>query len=241
MRSSQIAAESWLGLTADEWVWLLQQTMLVVIILGRWLLPKGDLTRGQLSTLLLNYVAVSSDIVDFFTVTDEDPRLRENLVFVYCVLGLWTWSLLQFPFVTSMVRDEFAVDNWNSENGAGADAENRETSKKGTKKRLHWLLKTEGWVVCLSLFLQDIPFLIVRLVMIFHYNILTESNYFFTFKNAITIALHLYRLYALYRDFTEAKRRKRQGGVNPDRTLEHSNTRRTSRVSPRQRNGVAHS
>ena len=74
--------------------------MLVVLIVGRWLLPKGDLSREQLSSLLLSYLAIASDIVDFFGVTEEDDALKENNVFVYSVLALWTWSLMHFPFVT---------------------------------------------------------------------------------------------------------------------------------------------
>ena len=35
---------------------LIEQFLMLVLIIGRWLLPKGDLTRDQLSQLLLVYI-----------------------------------------------------------------------------------------------------------------------------------------------------------------------------------------
>lgn len=37
--------------------------MLGVLVLGRWLLPRGELTRDQLSALLLNFISNGADIV----------------------------------------------------------------------------------------------------------------------------------------------------------------------------------
>ncbi|CAH2208206.1 jg23149, partial [Pararge aegeria aegeria] len=40
----------------DMWVTLIEQFLMLTLIVGRWLLPKGDLTRDQLSQLLLVYI-----------------------------------------------------------------------------------------------------------------------------------------------------------------------------------------
>lgn len=40
----------------ETWVTLIEQFLMLVLIIGRWLLPKGDLTRDQLSQLLLVYI-----------------------------------------------------------------------------------------------------------------------------------------------------------------------------------------
>lgn len=37
--------------------------VVVLIILGRWLLPRGQLTRDQLSALLLGYIGMGADIL----------------------------------------------------------------------------------------------------------------------------------------------------------------------------------
>ena len=203
--------------------------MLVVIIAGRWLLPKGDLSREQLSALLLSYAATASDIVDFFGITDEDHFLKENSIFVYSVLTLWTWSLMQFPFVLSMqTKSENYSDDEEEESESernfkhkprkGATEGEKSTPMRRIERKIQWLLQTEGWGICLSLFLQDFPFLIVRLITAFKYKVLTESNYFFISKNALTLFLQMYRLYSLYQEHVETvkreKDRKRQFIMN---------------------------
>ena len=45
-----------LNVDAETWVTLIEQFLMLVLIIGRWLLPKGDLTRDQLSQLLLVYI-----------------------------------------------------------------------------------------------------------------------------------------------------------------------------------------
>lgn len=40
----------------DTWTTLIEQFLMLILIVGRWLLPKGDLTRDQLSQLLLVYI-----------------------------------------------------------------------------------------------------------------------------------------------------------------------------------------
>ena len=51
---------------------LLEQLLLLILILGRWLLPKGALTHDQLSQLLLVYIGTAADIVEFFDAFKED-------------------------------------------------------------------------------------------------------------------------------------------------------------------------
>jgi hypothetical protein len=45
--------------------------LIIGIILGRWLLPRGDITRDQLSALLLGYVGTAADILELFEVFEE--------------------------------------------------------------------------------------------------------------------------------------------------------------------------
>ena len=48
------------GLSKDIFTLVLEQSMLVVIIIARWLMPKGDLTRDQLSGELTPKAIVKS-------------------------------------------------------------------------------------------------------------------------------------------------------------------------------------
>ena len=93
------AADVYLAEQNQLWLWYLEQTMLILIIVGRWLLPKGALSRDELSALLLLYVAVASDIVDFFAILVDNDELKHQPTFLYMVMGTWTWSVVQFTFV----------------------------------------------------------------------------------------------------------------------------------------------
>lgn len=46
--------------------------------------------------------------------------------------------------------------------------------------------------------LQDLPFLCVRLMLIFNYHVVSYTNMFFTSKNTLVIVLLLYRLIVVY-------------------------------------------
>lgn len=46
--------------------------LMLFIILGRWMLPRGSVTRDQLSVLLLEYVAIAADILELFEAFDDE-------------------------------------------------------------------------------------------------------------------------------------------------------------------------
>lgn len=48
------------------WITLIEQFLMLVLIVGRWMLPKGDLTRDQLSQLLLVYIGSYTQRFFFF-------------------------------------------------------------------------------------------------------------------------------------------------------------------------------
>ena len=48
--------------------------------------------------------------------------------------------------------------------------------------------------IIISILMQDLPFLVLRLLLIFKYNVLSYTNMFFTCKNTLVILLLLYRL-----------------------------------------------
>ena len=72
-----------LQLNSEQLVRLLEQLLLLFLILGRWMLPKGDLTHDQLSQLLLVYIGTAADIVEFFDAFKENTV---RAVFYYLLL-----------------------------------------------------------------------------------------------------------------------------------------------------------
>lgn len=47
-----------------QWVALIEQSLLFLLILGRWMLPKGKISRDELSQLLLVYIGMAADIIE---------------------------------------------------------------------------------------------------------------------------------------------------------------------------------
>ncbi|KAB0397966.1 hypothetical protein E2I00_014680, partial [Balaenoptera physalus] len=94
--------------TVCEKVWTLglHQTFLLMLIIGRWLLPiGGGITRDQLSQLLLMFVGTAADILEFTSETLEEANVRNSPALVYAILVIWTWSMLQFPL--DLADDQF--------------------------------------------------------------------------------------------------------------------------------------
>ena len=59
------------------WTLGLHQTLLLILIIGRWLLPiGGTITRDQLSELLLMFVGTAADILEFTTETLKENNVR---------------------------------------------------------------------------------------------------------------------------------------------------------------------
>ena len=69
-------------------------------------------------------------------------------------------------------------------------------------------LETEGWAIFVSLIMQDGPFFIIRIISIFYYYILTYTNYFFAAKNALILALQMYRIVSIYLDYKVEKQKE---------------------------------
>lgn len=67
------------------------------------MLPKGDLTRDQLSQLLLVYIGTAADIIEFFDSFKEEKIAGEPIL-VYLTLGIWAWSLMQFTIVLTATK-----------------------------------------------------------------------------------------------------------------------------------------
>ncbi|KZC08819.1 Transmembrane protein 26 [Dufourea novaeangliae] len=183
-------------ISTETWVTLIEQFLMLILIIGRWMLPKGELTRDQLSQLLLVYIGTAADIIEFFDSFKEDRIAREP-VLVYLTLGIWAWSLMQFTVVLTATKSR----------------KSRLSSGNAVKKRVQTetsCCSIDVWGIALNMLLQDGPFLAFRLILITHYRIVSYMNIFFTCKNTLVILLQLYRLYVVQ---TENKSKKKKPEV----------------------------
>ncbi|XP_014206692.2 transmembrane protein 26 [Copidosoma floridanum] len=178
-------------MSTEMWVTLIEQFLMLILIVGRWMLPKGELTRDQLSQLLLVYIGTAADIIEFFDSFKEDRVAREPIL-VYLTLGMWSWSLMQFTVVLTATKSR------KSRLSSGSAL--RKKTTRGTN-----CCNIDVWAIAINMLLQDAPFLIFRLILIIHFKIVSYMNIFFTCKNTLVILLQMYRLYVVQSENREKR------------------------------------
>ncbi|XP_073722794.1 transmembrane protein 26b [Misgurnus anguillicaudatus] len=165
---------------ANDWILALHQILLILLIVGKWLLPiAGGVTRDEMSQLLLIFVGIAADILEFISETLSDVN-ENSPQFVYVILAVWTWSMLQFPLHISVVNsgtEDFSGDSLFSKH------------------------RTDIWNIVESLFLQDGPFLFVRLTVMIHFSVFHQMLVFFAIKNFLVVMLNIYRLWVICIDY----------------------------------------
>ncbi|XP_063749786.1 transmembrane protein 26 [Eleginops maclovinus] len=169
---------------ANDWILALHQILLILLIIGKWLLPAaGELTRDQLSQLLLIFVGTAADILEFTSETLTDIK-DSSPAMVYIILGVWTWSMLQFPLHLS----------GNTVMAASSD----HSSEPAPSLLSH--IRTDIWSTVEALLIQDGPFLVVRLLVMIYFNVVHQMLIFFAIKNLLVVMLNIYRLAVLICD-----------------------------------------
>ncbi|XP_046617776.1 transmembrane protein 26 [Neodiprion virginianus] len=207
-------------ISTETWVTLIEQFLMLILIIGRWMLPKGELTRDQLSQLLLVYIGTAADIIEFFDSFKEGKIAQEPLL-VYLTLAIWAWSLMQFTVVLTATKSR------KSRLSSGTTVKR----KRGVRAQETSCCSIDVWGIALNMALQDGPFLGFRLILIIHYQIVSYMNIFFTCKNTLVILLQLYRLYVVQ---SEGKIRRKEENLGK-REAQSANISIISRSTPTSR------
>ncbi|KAK7465102.1 hypothetical protein BaRGS_00037723 [Batillaria attramentaria] len=170
-------------LSADTWVLVVEELMLYLMILGRWLLPRGEVGREQLSQLLFAFIGIASDIMELFSLFDED-MIRQDTIVTYFLLGVWSWSIVQFTLTFHAAHKPRRARGLQlSSTQINPQLENRNAA-----------IRVELGASLMSLFMQDGPFLALRLYCMVTYELINHSIVFFTAKNTLVILLLLYKI-----------------------------------------------
>ncbi len=172
----------------------LELSLLLLIIVCRWILPKGVTSRSSLSQLLLVYMSIASDIVDLLTIFNEEQVLHSQRMLVATLIVL-SWSLLQFATNMSAAgksNRSFHLDSF------------RQATKKRHRRRMfilypmQRLFENEAWYLYeINLMSCSATQLALRLVAVIKFDVRSYSTLFFTCKNGIILFLQFYRLIAI--------------------------------------------
>ncbi|KAM4609912.1 transmembrane protein 26 [Polymixia lowei] len=185
-------------LDPENWAAGLEQTMLIVLVLGRWLMPKGDMSRDQLSQLLMVYVGLGADILDIFD-TFKEPEVKTKRTVIIVGLALFSWALMQFPLVltqTSPPNDQPLPGAPHQEH-LSEESRGGVVHSPGAPSSLASCCSSEVWSLLLTVGLQDGPFLLYRLYLMFQEQVLNQLMIFFTCKNILIVLLELYRIFVV--------------------------------------------
>ncbi len=93
--SDELKSLSISSASVDQYVIYIEVSMMLIIILGRWMMPKKGITRNELSQLLLVYMSIASDVIDLLSILQENAIIQ-NKAMVYSTLIVYSWSLYQF-------------------------------------------------------------------------------------------------------------------------------------------------
>ncbi|XP_060568428.1 transmembrane protein 26-like isoform X3 [Ruditapes philippinarum] len=197
-----------IAFSADLWLRVLEQFLLLMLIVGRWILPKGSISHDQLSQLLLVYVGTAADIVEFYEAFSED-EVKYNRLLCYIILGIWSLSLLQFTMVLTASKAR--------RDQVGLPMQRTEFEDDGG------CCNPELYGILTSILLQDLPFLCVRLMLIFWYHVVSYTNMFFTSKNSLVIILLIYRLIVVHTEARKKRRKQRESVISLPLYDLHSN------------------
>lgn len=125
---------------------VIEQTGVLMLIIGRWTLPKGSISRNQFSQIILIYIATAADIVEFSeTYTDEQVRARTERAKIYNeVMAVWGWSVMQFSITIALPEDGLKQEEEDEEDPASAKW--RQTNRVAPMSYLHYkAMLTKGW------------------------------------------------------------------------------------------------
>nr|XP_040580383.1 LOW QUALITY PROTEIN: transmembrane protein 26-like [Lepeophtheirus salmonis] len=179
----------------DTLLVIIEQLLMLILIIGRWMLPKGEMTRDELSQLLLVYIGTAADIIEFFD-SFKDEKVNTNKILCITVLSIWSWSLLQFTLIITSPKDK----------------NNPPKNKKSTRlqRAKEICCSIDVWSIMVNIILQDAPFFVFRLLLITYYRLISYMNIFFTCKNTLVIVLQFYRLLIVQLDKKEQLRKQTQ-------------------------------
>jgi hypothetical protein len=166
----------------------------MTIIVGRWLLPKGKISRSALSQLLLVYLSLASDMIDLLSIFQEDKVIR-NTEMVYSTLAVFSWSTFQFSLNLVATRGR----NFRME--PEPVSQDYQTAGKDQVKPIpticHKLCSSELPSIFITILMQDLPFLVLRLIAVIHFEVQSYTTIFFTCKNLFILFLQFYRLWSI--------------------------------------------
>ncbi|XP_073512988.1 transmembrane protein 26-like isoform X2 [Phyllobates terribilis] len=182
----------------------MEELTILVLIIGRWLMPRGKMNRDQLAQLLLMYLALGADILDILELMKE-PSVKTNETVTVVGLCLFSWAILQFTLVLTQSLSYSSPD---------AEVYGQLRSSSAVKNCVMSICcTTEVWSVMIAVGMQDGPFLIYRLYLVTREGVFNDSMMFFISKNILSVIIQVYRV-VVFLGNQQRRRKKLKQSMN---------------------------
>jgi hypothetical protein len=162
--------------TEIESIELWSQSFYMFIVIARLLIPKRHCSLEQMSNLGLLLLGTASDLQEFQAQMGDLFEANHDKYWIHCVFMLviliWTWSISLMAI---------NLDRCDS---------------KPSPRFIDSLVQNFYWKITINLFLNDIPYLLVRLLIIYFIENAIQESFFFMAKNVIGIALGVSRIWS---------------------------------------------
>ena len=179
---------------SSTWFVMLLEIFAYILLIGR--LLHDSVTQKVLTQQMIGFLTNASDIFELFSLFDEKQIIENSDATVY-VLIFWTFSFFQF------------IPIFGSHNLGETNKKHREENENDQKYYIPLCdcrcgcfedddeESTEKYETGFAWVFQDGPFLILRLYLIFKFNLYTQSLIFYALKN-VSLTILLIVKYGLY-------------------------------------------
>ena len=151
-------------------------TFLIFLVLAKWHLPFSTtkLSKSQHSHLLVCLISSAADVIDLVEYVNIERIVKK--IGINTLYAITTISLMQFSLTLTATR-KLNLD------------------RTGFRLVLDIILGSEIWSITFVLFTQELPYLIIRLIIVSKLNIdVSATLYFFILKNIALSILCVHRI-----------------------------------------------
>ncbi|KAG2458784.1 TMM26 protein, partial [Polypterus senegalus] len=186
-------------LNEEAWVAGIEQSMMLVLVIGRWLMPSAGMTSEQLYQLLLMDSGLGADILDLIDAFKESGvEISRNVRIIG--LTVFSWSLMQFPLALTQANDPQDSD---SDEDASAYVTDKQSVVSRARKFFKSCMSGEMWSLFIIIGMQDGPSLVFRMYLLIQEKVRSQMMIFFIGKHFISIVFEVYRIVAVIRVINE--------------------------------------
>ncbi|XP_066428799.1 transmembrane protein 26-like [Eleutherodactylus coqui] len=183
-----------------------EELTILVLILARWMMPRGKMSRDQLAQLLMIYLALGADILDILELMKE-PSIKTSQTIAVVGLCLFTLAVLQFTIVLTQTSSYSPPETEDTE-------QSRSSSDERVKSCILNCCTSEVSNMMTSVVMQDGPFLIYRLYLVAREDVFADSITFFICKNILAVIIQVYRAVVYICDENKKRKKLKQAHVN---------------------------